>query len=65
VAAGYPYYFAVILGSRHAAALGRLGYACAAVLVVAARPSELVEGLPCHIGAVSSVTAMTPGDEGL
>jgi hypothetical protein len=40
VAAGYPYYFAVILGSRNAGALGRLGYACAAVIVVAARPSR-------------------------
>jgi len=38
VAAGYPYYFAVILSSRHASAVGRLGYAWAAIVVAAARP---------------------------
>ena len=34
-AAGYPYFFAVILNDRHAIVLGRLSYA-AAVLVLAA-----------------------------
>jgi hypothetical protein len=35
VAAGYPYYFAVILDFRHTVALGRLSYGAALVVVVA------------------------------
>jgi hypothetical protein len=36
VLAGYPYFFAIILTSRHATAVGELGYGAALIFVVAA-----------------------------
>ena len=43
-AAGYPYFFAVILGYRERVGLGRVSYVCAALVVIGGY--GVVERLP-------------------
>jgi len=58
VAAGYPYFFAVILASRHAAGLGEAAYATALVVVIVATArrsgSPSRRPAPVRSGATSS-----------